>query len=120
MEFEISQESLNGHINKKKLSKKHKTRRTLKSKSAGTSKTLTIVGTNANGIVSKIDSLALVVKELNPAVVILQETKVNRKGQVKLPGYEIFELIRESDAGGSLLTAIHSDLSPVLVSESGE
>ena len=99
---------------------KHKTRRTIKNKSVGVSKTLTIVGTNANGIVSKIDSLALVVKELSPAVIILQETKVNRKGQVSLPGYEIFKLIRESDTGGSLLTAIHCDLSPVLISETDD
>ena len=116
---EIPKESINTSTKKHEY-KKHKTRRTLKNKGVGTSKSLTIVGTNANGIVSKLDSLALVVKELNPAVIILQETKVNRKGQDSLPSYEIFELIRESDSGGSLLTAIHCDLSPVLISETEE
>ena len=118
---EIPKESINTSTKKHEY-KKHKTRRTLKNKGVGTSKSksLTIVGTNANGIVSKLDSLALVVKELNPAVIILQETKVKRKGQVSLPSYEIFELIRESDSGGSLLTAIHCDLSPVLISETEE
>ena len=50
-----------------------------------------------------------------PAVSFLQETKVSRKGQFKLPGYEILEVTRQNNAGGSILTAIHKNLEPILI-----
>ena len=76
----------------------------------------TVVGTNANGILSKKDSMIQIVEQLKPSVLCLQESKVNRKGLIKIPGYEIFEYVRSNSNGGCLLTAIHSNLQPVFIS----
>ena len=75
-----------------------------------------VLGTNANGILSKMESLRLLFDKFKPAVVFLQETKVTRKGQVKIPEYEIFEVVRPNSKGGSILTALHSNLNPVFIS----
>ena len=72
--------------------------------------------TNANGILSKQDSLRHLVDSFKPGVMFYQETKVSRKGQVKVPGYEIFEVVRKNSPGGSILTAVHSNLQPVYIS----
>ena len=42
-----------------------------------------------------------------------------RHNQIKIPGYQVFEQIRRENktSGGGLLTAVHNDLEPVLVSE---
>ena len=47
-------------------------------------KMLTIFGTNANGILGKKDSLMANITKFQPGVVFLQETKVSRKGQIKV------------------------------------
>ena len=71
-----------------------KSRRTLKIKSKNIIQSeFTVVGTNANGISSKKDSVLRIIDELNPSVLCLQETKVNRKGVLKIQDYEIFENI---------------------------
>ena len=98
-----------------------KTRRTLKIKSKNIlQKEFIVVGTNANGISSKKDSVFQIISQLNPSVLCMQETKVNRKGVLKIQDYEIFENIRSKNNGGSLLTAVHSNLEPVLISENDE
>ena len=45
---------------------------------------------------------------------------MTQKGQLKLDGYDIFESVRVDNNGGSLLTAIHQNLSPVFICEGGE
>ena len=45
-----------------------------------------------------------------------KETKVSRKGQIKIPDYENFEFVRSSSNGGSLLTAVRSNLQHVFIS----
>ena len=79
-----------------------------------------MIGTNANGILSKKDSLMQIIDQLKPSVICLQETKVIRKGTLKIQDYEIFENVRSKNKGGSLLTAVHSNLEPVLISEDDE
>ena len=103
----------------KKRKVRNRTRRTLKRKTQY-SKKFSIIGTNANGLKSKLDSLNYVITELKPAVIFIQETKVNIKGEVDLPGYEVHELPRTNSDGGSLLTAIDSKLDSVIVSEESE
>ena len=49
-------------------------------------------------------------------MITLQETKLKKIGQIKLPGYQIFELLREHKGGGGLLTAVGETLTPVLIS----
>ena len=50
---------------------------------------------------------------------MIQESKINKKGQIKIPGYPIFEAIRHNSEGGSLLTAIHENLNPIFISGRG-
>ena len=76
---------------------------------------LSLFGTNANGIISKIDSLKHNINIFNPSIITLQETKVKRKGLVKLPGYQVFELPRVEGSRLGLLTAINDQLSPVVI-----
>ena len=76
---------------------------------------LTVVGSNADGLSCKKDSLLKNIEKLKPAVFMIQESKFRRKGLFKAKNYEIFEQIR-SGAGGSLLTGIHKNLNSVLVS----
>ena len=52
----------------------------------------------------------------NPCVYMLQEKRLSRVGQIKLPSFQIFEVVRSKTEGGSLLTAIHENLNPVFIS----
>ena len=97
------------------MNKVRKTRRSLKK--GNIDNMFTVVGTNSNGILSKKESLSHIVDQLKPSILFLQETKVTRKGQIKIPGYEIFEFVRAKANGGSILTAAHSNLQPVLISD---
>ena len=40
-----------------------------------------LVGVNANGILSKLQSLNYIICELNPTIICLQETKVRKAGK---------------------------------------
>ena len=107
------------NANYKKSNKK--TRRTMKKENQNNfQKEFTVIGTNANGILSKKDSLFQIINHLKPSVICLQETKVKRKGMFKIQDYEIFENIRSNNNGGSLMTAVHTNLEPVLISEDNE
>ena len=52
---------------------------------------------------------------LKPAVTMVQETKLYRKGTFKLENYCVFEKVRENKEGGGLMTVIHENLEPVLI-----
>ena len=98
-----------------------RTRRTLKKENKKyIQKEFTVIGTNANGILSKKDSLFQIINHLKPSVICLQETKLKRKGILKIQDYEIFENIRSNNNGGSLMTAVFNNLEPVLISEDNE
>ena len=76
-----------------------------------------IIGINANGISSKLDSLTHIISDLNPSIICLQETKLRKMGKLQYKGYTIFELIRKQSAGGGLAILTKSDLEPIWVSE---
>ena len=76
-----------------------------------------IIGVNSNGLNGKRDSLIKAVEELRPSAIMIQETKFVRKGTLKLEKFEIFEQIRSGKGGGGLLTGVHTDLSPILISD---
>ena len=76
---------------------------------------LIVLGTNAAGLNKKKESLFHLINMIQPAIVTIQETKFTRRRSLKLPGFETFEHVRSDKSGGGLLTAIHSDLDPVLV-----
>ena len=79
-----------------------------------------MLGSNANGITNKQDSLKHTISTLKPSIVTLQETKARKLGSVKLQGYQIFEKLRTGIAGGGLLTAVDENLAPVLISTGKE
>ena len=83
-------------------------------------KLFTILGSNANGIHGKLDSLKENIDFFNkPTCINLQETKLRFTGTIKLEGYQIFENVRNG-MGGGLLTAVSQDISPILISNGCE
>ena len=80
-----------------------------------------IIGTNCNGIISKKESLKAIIENMKYCgVFFLQETKVHRKGLVKIQNFEIFEVVRSLKSGGSILTGIHKSLQPILINSDDE
>ena len=49
---------------------------------------------------------------------MFQETKIYRKGKIRLDNYCIFESIRGDGEGGGLLTMVHNNFEPVLIPSS--
>ena len=100
---------------------KHKVKRgKRKSKVKKTKSTMNILGTNAAGILNKLDSFARNLSKFQPAVFFVQESKCKRKNKIKHPDYVVFEHVRKVTGGGGLLTAVHKNLKPVSVSEETE
>ena len=79
-----------------------------------------ILGTNAAGILNKKDSFYRNISIFNPGVFFIQESKVPRKGKIKISDYVIFERVRKVGGGGGLLTAVHKNLNPVSISDDTE
>ena len=75
-----------------------------------------VLGSNANGILNKLESLKHNIDKFQPSIVTLQETKARKMGSIRLKGYQIFEKIRSGGGGGGLLTAVDQNLCPVLIS----
>ena len=101
-------------------SKNKKTRRTLKRK-FNVQRNLRIVGCNANGLSSKLQSLDHIITQLQPGIILLQETKTKRIGKFNdIKGYTKFEMIRQQSGGGGLMTLVKPDLTPVFISEGND
>ena len=49
----------------------------------------------------------------------LQETKLYRKGQIKIQNFCVFENLRAQGEGGGLLTMVHENFEPVLIPSTG-
>ena len=107
------QPSKNGPIKPKK------SRRTL-NKNVHSVNNLVIFGTNCNRIASKKESLYNIIETKQPGAFFLQETKVHRKGLIKIKNYEIFEVIRKNGQGGCILTGVHKSLNPILINDDEE
>ena len=85
-------------------------------------KNMTLIGANTAGLLNKIQSLKSLISRFEPAVILLQETKVRSKNKLKLDNYFVYEHIRTESGGGGLLTAVHKSLEPVEITniEDGE
>ena len=77
---------------------------------------LSIIGTNAAGLKSKLESFSHIMNKFRPTICTIQETKNNKIGLVKLPGYQLFEKTRKNRGGGGLLTCVDENTNPVLIS----
>ena len=80
-------------------------------------KNLVLIGTNCNEISSEKESLFNIIKSKQPGAFFLQETKIHRKGPIKVPDYEIFEVFRQNRNGGCILTGVHKSLEPLMISD---
>ena len=79
------------------------------------------VGNNVAGVRSKWGTLKRWVREKDPSIVTLQETKCPTKGAQKLNGFVVFEHLRtEKCKGGGLLFACKRQLNPALVRDGGD
>ena len=48
-------------------------------------------------------SLLFNISNIKPEIIVIQETKCKRKGQITLNGYRLFELPRGDNGGGLLI-----------------
>ena len=70
------------------------------------------MGNNVAGMKSKKESFYNLIKQLNPGVNMLQETKFYQKGSIKVNNISVFEKLR---VGGGLMTLVHNNFMPVLI-----
>ena len=78
---------------------------------------LSVFGSNINGVSSKMNSLKDNIGIFKPSIITLQETKVRKKGLVKLPGYQVYEWVRTENIGGGLMTAIDEKIDSVVITD---
>ena len=92
--------------NAKQLLNKKKTRRgNRKGKIKNKSVKFSLIGSNANGLSGKMDSLISTINFFkSPSCVTIQETKL-RSTNLRIPGYQIF-LKNRPGLGGGLLTSV--------------
>ena len=97
-----------------------KNRRKRKSKKH-VSENLRFMGVNAAGLRPKIMTFKKVLKDLNPSVFSVQETKMKQKGKLQIEDYVIFEKIRnKKENGGGIAIGCKEELKPVLVREGSD
>ena len=73
---------------------------------------------NINGVNSKLPSLLGLIDKDKYDVVLSTETKVYSKNSIKIPGYQLYPVVRGSRQGGGLLCAVrHGLCSSILVDE---
>ena len=91
-----------------KLRTKLKTRRGYGRKNSNwkpTNLTFRVIGSNSAGLNPKRGSLFNLINNLKPSIITIQETKLMHYRTIKIPGYEVFEHLREDRNGDGLLTA---------------
>ena len=69
----------------------------------------TVIGSNCHSLLGKKDSLLSSIQLFKPMVYMLQESRLPRKGMIRIPQYQVFETLRTSSEGGGLFTAIHKN-----------
>ena len=85
------------------------------------SENLRFLGVNAAGLRPKMLTFKKVIKDLNPSVFSVQETKMKDEGKIKIDDYTIFEKIRKKkENGGGIAIGCKEILKPVWVREGSE
>ena len=95
--------------------KHHRTRRGYGNKNKNSK--LVLLGSNAAGLKQKMECLQSKISKFTPGCIFIQETKLYKKGQIKLPNFVIFEQVRSNTKGGGLILAIQECFDPVLIHE---
>ena len=73
-----------------------KRRRGKRNRAKHISKSLRFLGVNSAGLKQKLSTFKKVIKELEPSVFFIEESKFREEGKFKIDNYIIFELVRES------------------------
>ena len=82
------------------------------------SKKLRFLGVNSAGLGSKMTTFRKVIKELEPSMFFIQETKFKDYGKLRVENYIIYELLRKTNVGGGgLAIGVIKELNPALVRE---
>ena len=79
-----------------------------------------IIGINAAGLSSKFESFENLLKNENPSIFCLQETKMKRINQIQTESskhFTIYELNRQNSKGGGICIGVHKDLRSVWIAE---
>ena len=79
-------------------------------------KDLTIFSTNAAGLRNKSHSFKNELNVVNAGIFTIQETHFKKKGTLKVKDFDIFEVIREKQKGGTMI-GVHKSLNPMLITE---
>ena len=101
-------------------SKRKRNRRKERRRKNISAKMLKFLGVNCAGLLSKIDSFANIIKEEQPTIFCLQETKLKKSNKItneSSKNFTIFELKRKNTGGGGLCVGVHKDLRSVLVAQ---
>ena len=97
------------------INKKKHVRRGRGGNKKRTNMSLKIVANNCAGLKGKKDSFENLLNTFSPAVVMLQETKLYKKGTMKFKDLQCFEKIRNDKEGGGLMTLVHQNFNPVII-----
>ena len=76
-----------------------------------------IIGNNTAGLAGKLQSLKRIIQIFQPAVLMLQETKLRKGRTINLKEFIIFEKNRENNSGGGLMTIIHKNMQPIEITD---
>ena len=101
-------------------SKTKRNRRKEKKKNKVQTNSLKVIGVNAAGLSSKLDSFEKLLCDEDPSVFCVQETKLKKSNQIKTEStkkFTIYELHRKNSNGGGLCIGVHKSLRPVWVSQ---
>ena len=99
--------------------KSNKRRRIRRGKGKQKESSLNLFANNVAGIKGKIQSFKSEIKAVNAAIFTIQEGHFEKKGKLKMEGFEIFEAIRNKKDGGTLV-GVHKALKPMLIKEYSE
>ena len=101
---------------------KKKNRRSMKrNKVSNQVNKIRIMGVNSAGIRSKLPSLNNVLKNLNPSIFFIEETKLKKQGKLNIEkSFVIYELNRKEKNGGGIAIGVKEELKPMWISEGND
>ena len=73
-----------------------------------------MIYSNVNHVLSKIESLKIIIEEEKPAVVVLVETKLAVKGDIDIEGYRSWPMNRDQNGGG-IIILIKKELKNIVI-----
>ena len=104
----------------KKNTKNGKNRRKERKVNKRKEKILKVIGVNAAGLMSKIDSFEKLLSDEQPSIFCIQETKNKKSNKIRTESsksFTIYELNRKDRNGGGLCIGVLNDLHPAWVAQ---